>query len=308
MTSPSLVAVMAAALVAGAAVVVSAQPAAEIQKGATVVVASATPVRAAPDEAAAPLRSLPTGAILTVEESQGDWLRVRFADPRLGPRSGWVPRRFVELPANSVPAQRPGSGSPARPPAPRGASPVRVRVFGGVAVDRMAAVQSFEAVTGSAAVTSFGGGVQVAGLWRNLFVEAGVEHSRTTGERVFVFDGVVYGLDIPLRIDATPVDVVAGWRVPTRTRLTPFAAGGITWLRYDERSDFADPSEDVRDWSRGIVGLAGVEVRASPRIHLRTEVRYRFMEEALGASGVSREFGETRLGGVGGSLKVVFGR
>ena len=126
-------------------------------------------------------------------------------------------------------------------------------------------------------------------------------------ERVFVFDNEIFPLGIPLKIKQLPLDLTGGWRFPLGP-VTPFAGGGVTFLRYDETSDFADDEERIREWNTGFVALAGVEVRVASNVHVRGDVRYRRLNDAIGVGGVSEEFGESTLGGTGISLKVVFGR
>ena len=116
---------------------------------------------------------------------------------------------------------------------------IGLRVFGTFAVDRMAATESFDAVTGSPVILGYGGGVQVTNLWGGLFVEASVERSAADGERVFVDDDEVFPLGIPLEITMTPIDAVVGWR-SAQGRVKPFVGGGATFFGYRETSDFAD--------------------------------------------------------------------
>jgi hypothetical protein len=171
----------------------------------------------------------------------------------------------------------------------------------------MAARDSFEAVTGSATVLGYGGGVQVTNLWGGLFVEASLERATTDGERVFVHADEVFPLGIPIEITMTPIDAVIGWRTP-QGRVTPFFGGGATFMRYQETSDFAEASEDTDESKVGFIILAGAEVSLARWIHLRGDVRYRQVTGILGAGGASAAFEEDRLGGVGIAAKLVIGR
>jgi hypothetical protein len=170
----------------------------------------------------------------------------------------------------------------------------------------MAARDSFEAITGSATVLGYGGGVQVTNLWGGLFVEASLERAATDGERVFVHADEVFPLGIPLDITMTPIDAVIGWR--SRGRVTPFFGAGATFMRYEETSDFADAGEDVDESTVGFIVLAGAEVSLASWIHLRGDVRYRQVNGIVGESGVSAAFDEDRLGGFGVAAKLVIGR
>jgi len=188
-------------------------------------------------------------------------------------------------------------------------SPLAFRGFGTIAVEQQAAKDSFDAVTGSTTLTSFGAGVQVTNIWRRLFVEIGAERASLDGERVFVDGSTVERLGIPVEITVAPLDVMAGWRFGSgRGRLTPYAAAGLTSIGYSESSDFADNDENVDERASGVVLAAGVEVRLRRLIHLRGEMRFRQAGGVLGDQGVSQEYGEKNLGGFGAAFKVVLGR
>lgn len=288
------------------------------QQRATVTVAS--PIYLLPDTERQPLRTLPAGTSLVVLRTQGDWLQVTFDDSQFGRRTGWIEQKFVKVgPATPLPPEpvpdRPEFGaqpaarpaSPARPPAER--TGLGIRGFGTVTFDKMAASESFKAVTGKDTAVFFGGGVQVSNLWRGLFVEAAAERASLDGERVFVGpDDEVFGLGIPVEITMTPVDVVAGWRSAPVARASAYGAAGVSFLQYKETSDFAEADENVDERYTGLVVFAGIEYSAMRFVHIRGEVRYRRFADALGAAGVSAEFGETDLGSFGAALKVAVGR
>ena len=303
--------------------VASAQTPATITPGARVRVDTAAPVYLLPDATRTPLRTLPVGMTAVALRRDAEWVQITFEDPQFGRRTGWIQAQFVTVIGAAEPAapenRRPAPGVGASPtdrrppaktaqPASRaGANRPGARLFGSFAFDRMAAAQSFAAITGNDGFVAFGGGIQGVNLWHGLFAETSVERMTAKGERAFVFGGTVHRLGIPVTIETTPVDVIAGWRVPLG-RVTPFAAGGLNFTRYRETSDFADEDENVQRWHNGFVALAGVETRVTPTVHIRGEFRWRELPDALGQGGVSREFAETSLGGVGGSLKIVFGR
>lgn len=195
-----------------------------------------------------------------------------------------------------------------------GAAPVAaqtgpsVRGLATIAVEQQAAADSFEAVTGSASVTTFGAGVQVTRVWRQLFVEIGAERGSLDGERVFVDGGTVERLGIPVTVTLTPLDVMAGWRFDGRRRLVPFVAAGVTSIGYRETSDFADSDENANERATGFVVVAGAEVRLRRLVHVRGDLRFRRAGGVLGDRGVSREYGEQDLGGFGAAVRLVIGR
>lgn len=282
------------------------------------IVATEAPIYLYPDASRTPLRTLPAGTTLVIRDRKGDWLQVTFDDARLGPRTGWLESRFVRVrqatqalppsPATSDPPPAPNPRSTQPAPAARATAPgIGVRGFGTFAVDWMAARDTFDAVTGSATILGYGGGVQVTNLWGGLFVEASVERSAVDGERVFVYQDEAFPLGIPLEVRMTPIDAVIGWR-STQGRVTPFAGGGATFMRYQETSDFADAGDDVDERKVGFVVLAGAEVSLARWIHLRGDVRYRQVNGVLGEGGASAAYGEDRLGGFGVAVKLVVGR
>ena len=274
------------------------------------------PVFLRPDPTLTPLRELPVGTTVTIDQVRDEWVQVTFNDAQFGRRTGWVERRLVVLYAPEPPAEAtiempadPG-GRPAasQPPAPRRSNPIGIRGFGTFAYDGMAAKDSFQAIFGKSAVPSYGGGLQVTNLWRGLFLEVSVERSTLTGERVFVSEDVVYPLGIPLEVTMTPVEAVGGWRFGRTGKAIGYAGAGFTSMAYTETSDFAAPDENIDDRYPGWVVMGGIEFKLAAWVHLRGEARYRLVQDGLGAGGVSAAFGETKLGGFGGAVKIAVGR
>ncbi len=192
--------------------------------------------------------------------------------------------------------------------APVSAQSLSVRGVGSVGLEAMSASESFDAVAGTSSLGQFGGGVQAVNLWRSLFVEATVERSRVDGERVFVSDGTVFPLGIPLEVTMTPVDIVAGWRFRGLGRVTPYGGGGFTSVTYREESPFGDDDGEESERGNGFVLLGGVEVPVWRWIHVRGELRFRNVSNVLGAGGVSAEFDETSIGGFTYGVKVAVGK
>lgn len=287
------------------------------------VVETAAPIYLLPDATRTPLRTLAAGTALVLLQRQGEWVQVTFEDRNLGQRTGWIESRFVRVRAalpgltpDPVPedpaataASPPARAGARRAPAgrPRATTAPGFRVFGGVTFERMAASESFKAITGSDVVRSYGGGLQITNLWRGLFVEASAARASVDGERVFVFGDEVFPLGIPLAISMTPLDVVAGWRAPVG-RVTPYVGGGMAVVWYKETSDFADADENIDERFRGFVVMGGAEVRLARWVHLRGDVRYRRVNDAFGVGGVSAQFDEKTLGGLGTGVHLIIGR
>jgi hypothetical protein len=291
--------------------------------GDVALVATESPVFLLPDATRTPLRRLPVGMALTILRRQGEWLQVSFEDPQLGRRTGWIEAKSVRIrPASAEPAPdapttpqaKPGD-SPPRTPAAQSRRPARrpavqplgVRAFGGGAIEWMTASKSFDAVTGSNRVFTYGGGVQVTNVWQGLFIEGAVTRAAVDGERVFASGDEVFPLGIPLELTMMPVDIVVGWRSPMG-RYVPYVGGGLTLFKYQETSDFADEDDNIDEWYRGFVITGGVEVGVARWVHVRVDGRYRQVNDALGLGGVSQVFDEKRLGGFSAGLQLVIGR
>jgi hypothetical protein len=288
--------------------------------GDVALVATEAPVFLLPDASRTPLRTLPVGMALTILRRQGEWLQVTFEDPQLGRRTAWIEAKAVRIrPASAEPAPdpppaaQPGATPPGTPaqsrrPARRPTvQPLGVRAFGGGAIEWMAASKSFDAVTGSDRVFTYGGGVQITNVWQGLFLEGALTRTKVDGERVFATADEVFPLGIPLELTMMPVDIVVGWRSPV-DRYVPYLGGGLTLFKYQETSDFAADDENIDEWYRGFVIMGGVEVGVARWVHVRADVRYRQVNNALGLGGVSQVYDEDKLGGFSAGLQLVIGR
>jgi hypothetical protein len=192
----------------------------------------------------------------------------------------------------------PARGQASQPP--KAPSPIGLHAFGVVDLDALAARESFDAVVGTSKLTALGGGVDVVDIWKHLFARVAVTRTRKSGSRVFVANGEVFPLGIPLTITMTPVEVGGGWRFVTSkaSRLTPYAGLSFLSLGYDETSTFAESGENTSERFTGQDLFAGVEVGIVKWLVASGEVQYRRVPDALGAGGVSKDFNESDLGGV----------
>jgi hypothetical protein len=172
----------------------------------------------------------------------------------------------------------------------------------------MTASESFKAVTGSNSRVQYGGGVQAVNLWKGLYAEAGVGYSSLAGSRVFVHQGAVYDLGVPVTITLMPIDAGGGWRVPMSRALHAYLGGGVTFMNYKEESDFANAEDDVSELYTGFYVSGGLEVRLAKWLHVRAEGRFTSIPDALGSGGVSAEFNETNLGGAAVAVRFVLGK
>jgi hypothetical protein len=163
----------------------------------------------------------------------------------------------------------------------------------------MTSSQSFNAVLGTASLTEGGVALDMLNLWKRVFVRAGVARMGGLGTRVFVADGEVIPLGVPIRVRLRTAEFGTGWRFvhPRLPRYTFYGGASLLRVRYAEESDFAREDEDASEgfWGRAVFG--GVEVPAWKWLVAGAEVQYRSVPHALGDAGVSAVFNETGLGG-----------
>jgi opacity protein-like surface antigen len=203
------------------------------------------------------------------------------------------------------------------PPPKRAPQPRAPIGFGGavaIGTSMLAPSDSFDAVGLESSQRELGASARVTNLWRGLFVEGGGSRWSASGERAFIDSGgEVYPLGIPLDVEATAVDITAGWRfAPARrgfaSRLTPYIGGGFGTVMYKERSPFAQPGDDVDEDFTSTHVLGGLEYRLAKWIAIAGEAKYRHVPDAIGAGGISEERGDDTLSGTSAAFRLVVGR
>lgn len=203
------------------------------------------------------------------------------------------------------------SGAKPRPAAaaPRSRS-VQIGGYAMVGRINLTAVDSFDAITGRVGGPIIGGGARVGLPIGGLFVDVGAWRYQTDGERVFVSNGTVYPLNIPVEITMTPIELSAGWQFRLRRlpKFTPYVAAGLTSMRYKETSAFSDESENVEESFNGYHFGGGAEYRVARWIGVAGEVAWTTVPDALGEGGASAAFNETDLGGTTFRFKITIGR
>jgi len=191
------------------------------------------------------------------------------------------------------------------PPQPR----IGLRGYVTFGSTTLAATDTFDAVADTHSRSTFGGGVQVTYIWKGVFADVGASQLSLDGQRVFVSNGQIFELGIPLEIKMRPVDIAAGWRFRfSRGRISPYAGAGLTYLTYEETSDFADADENVDESKTGPLVLGGVDVQIWRWISAGGELRWRRVSGILGEGGVSAEFDEDDAGGYSAALRISIGR
>jgi hypothetical protein len=198
-----------------------------------------------------------------------------------------------------------GTARPRSQPSPTG-RPLRIAGYGTAGLFTATAKKSFDAILDTHSGLDVGAGAQVAwqaGMLRGLFFQVDVSRFEETGERVFVHEGEVFPLGIPLTVTLSPIEVSGGYRYATLRRLRDgrvveaptsyFVGGGVGTLGYKE----ADVDGDLSERFTAYHVMAGADVRVWSVIHAGGEIRYRWVPDGLGVGGVSDAFNETDLGG-----------
>ena len=159
------------------------------------------------------------------------------------------------------------------------------------------AKQSFEAVTGSTMMTGIGVGLEVQNIWKGVFLRGAISKLSKSGETVFVDEGVVYPLGVPIDITMTPIEVAAGWRFKALGRVVPYAGLGPMFLKHREEAEGDNSSESVNETFGGIALFAGIEVPVASIVSAGAELGLRKVT-VDSPGGTMRAFGENDLGGL----------
>ena len=205
-------------------------------------------------------------------------------------------------------------GWPAAPARAQSAPCIALRPFAEVSGERFAATQSFNATFGQSVEPLYGGGLDVTFRDR-YFVDLAASRFKKTGDQVFVNNGQVFHLGLPMTATLTPVELIGGYRFHPRLHrqpiawLIPYAGGGVGWYGYQQTSAFAQPSENIDTRKAGVVVIGGAEFRVYRWIGIAGDVVYTHVPGILGSDpSVSHAFAEDDLGGVAGRFRVIVGR
>ena len=172
---------------------------------------------------------------------------------------------------------------------------------------------TFKAVFGSEIQPFFGGGVDVV-VKDRYFVDATVTRFSKKGERAFRLNGQTFKLGVPLRATETPIEFTAGYRFRKRAHVVPYVGAGLGSYQYTERSDFADPGEDVDTSHVGFIAKGGIEGLIHRNwLRLAADVQYTRVTGILGTGGISAaavsgDKREQDLGGIAARFRVIVGK
>ena len=195
----------------------------------------------------------------------------------------------------------------AKPVVPRQNPKPGVGGFGLFDTEWMTARDTFDAVFETSRLRGAGFGAEAFNLFRGLFARVTYSKTSESGSRVAIVNDEALPLNISLELKLNTTEVAGGWRVPLdrRGHYNVYGGGGVLFLSYRETSEFAAAGDDSRESFTGYSMFGGVDATIWKLIYAGAEVQYRLVPDALGEGGVSREFGETDLGGV--VVRVMFG-
>jgi hypothetical protein len=263
-------------------------------------------------EARIPATSVRIGTVLDVASREGNWYIVVIPNESGSREFGMIAVSQVEPVPGSAPLPPQGAAGPSRagpgaasPTAVAPHRPIELFASGHVGYGAWLAHDTFNAVLGSSGEPVFGGGGQVR-VHGRIFVEGSVERFQRTGQRVFIANSQVFKLGISDTVRVIPVAVTLGYRHDDR-HMTSYVGGGIGRYFYEERSAFADSSENPSERFTSYHALVGVEFGHRAWLRTAVEVQFTSVPGALGSSGTAAAFGEHNLGGVQVRLKLLAG-
>ena len=200
----------------------------------------------------------------------------------------------------------PATSQPARRPPPK-KPPVGIRAYGFYEFQALAATDTFNAVTGSSTTNGFGAGFEVTNVVSKIFIRATFAHAGKDGERVFVDNGQVFKLGIPLTVGMTPIEIGGGWRsvVDRRGRYAIYVGAGVVFLNYSETTPSGTAEDNTSKTFAGYSLFGGFDRTFHKNLVAGVEAQYRGVPNAIGTAGASQAFGETNLGGF--VLRALFG-
>jgi hypothetical protein len=219
----------------------------------------------------------------------------------LGLASPAAAQRSAQPPARPAPRRV----LPPLPPEP----PISFRPFIMGSEEAFAAKETFTAISGKSYAPFFGGGLQVA-FHGKYYVEVGASRFQQTGSRVFRNNGQNFNLGIPLTATITPLEITGGYRFRPRQfrQLRPYIGAGVTSYAYKEVSDFAVSGEDLTTRHAGLVGVGGLEFRVHRYVGISADMELSHVTGILGQQGISKDVGETNLGGISARFRLIIGR
>jgi len=181
------------------------------------------------------------------------------------------------------------------------------RPYGMFAQQSFDADQTFKAVFDSSSGSFFGGGLNIT-QDDQFYLDIGASRFKETGQRAFVNNGQVFKTGIPLTATIIPFEFSAGYRFMKGSRIRPYAGGGIGIYRYQESSSFQDDAEAIDVRHAGAIFEGGAEIRLHTWIGAAADVHYTYVPGIIGDAGISKDEGETSLGGFQFRVRFIVGK
>jgi len=190
---------------------------------------------------------------------------------------------------------------------PAAAQGISFRPYGMFAVQSFDAHETFSAVFDSSSGSFFGGGLNITDDDRFYF-DIGASRFKETGQRAFVNAGQTFKTGIPLTATIIPLEFTGGYRFNKGKRMRPYAGGGVGSYHYEETSGFAVDGDDVDARHAGAIFEGGAEFRINEWIGASADVHYIYVPGILGNGGISKDEGETSLGGFQFRVRFLVGK
>jgi hypothetical protein len=186
-----------------------------------------------------------------------------------------------------------------------------LRPYGLITYQSFSAKTSFEAIFGQSGQPFWGAGAELI-LPKHIYVDVSASRFKKTGELAFFSPFGVAHLGIPQTITITPFEIAGGYRFQLKgyPSIVPFAGAGVGWYSFTQKSDFAEPGEDVDTTHVGGLLVGGVEFQVHRWIRLSGDVQYTHVPGILGVEtkAFSTAANESDLGGVAARFKFIVGR
>lgn len=196
--------------------------------------------------------------------------------------------------------------------------PFSIRPFVDVTEEHFTATNTFTAVFGQPTFPRIAGGVQVT-IEDHFYAEISLSKWERDGSRVFVANGSVSNLGLPLHATLTPIQVTGGYRFRLLRRgrpipwVLPYIGAGVGWYTYEEKCT-ATPAAcaaidaDFSGQHNGFVLNGGAEFRLHRWVGVSADVEYTRVNGIIGQDGASLAYNEHDLGGVAGRFRLIVGR
>ncbi len=189
----------------------------------------------------------------------------------------------------------------------RAGGPIGAQAFAAIDFNAFTASKTYKAVFGSSTIPGYGGGVDITGLTKNLFIRFDATSISKTGSRVFVDSGQVFPLNEPAKLSLKPIEIGAGWRFVTKNaKFVPYVGGAVLIETY--KVDYTDSPDlnESQTFTGGTV-FGGVDYAITKILFVGGEAQFRILPNALQsslASSAAHAYGETDGGSFTGRVVI----